>query len=137
MQSNEYQQNALRTVNKNLTDEPDLTEGLVFAGMEINAEAGEFANLVYKWVWQEHDLDKRKLALELGDILWGIAVAAHYLGYTLEDIQDLNVAKLQARYNKGHFDPADSIARVDVEQLEVVLDARSVGAALCNTDAAD
>jgi NTP pyrophosphatase (non-canonical NTP hydrolase) len=41
------------------------------------------------------------LAKELGDVVWYIAVMAHSLGLTLEDIMQGNVEKLKSRKQRG------------------------------------
>ena len=38
-----------------------------------------------------------KLIMELGDILWHVALVANNLGYSLEAVADLNLQKLQSR----------------------------------------
>ena len=38
-----------------------------------------------------------KLIMELGDILWHVALVANNLGYSLEAVADLNIQKLQSR----------------------------------------
>lgn len=47
---------------------------------------------------------RRDLALELGDISWGISILAHQLGYTLQDIDSMNIDKLTIRKAQGTID---------------------------------
>lgn len=47
---------------------------------------------------------RRDLALELGDIDWGINVTAHQLGYTQQEISSLNIDKLTIRKAQGTID---------------------------------
>jgi len=65
---------------------------------------------VKKHLAQGHPLDKEKLAKELGDIAWYLAETAHSIGYSLEDILQMNIDKLKARYPEG-FDSERSILR--------------------------
>ncbi len=44
---------------------------------------------------------KTKAAKELGDVLWYLASAAKRLGFGLDAIAQMNVAKLEARYPAG------------------------------------
>lgn len=111
MNTDDYQTYANSTRNP-FTDGP--LEQLVFAALELTAEAGEFANLVYKERYQHHPHDAEKLILELGDVMWGIAVAADALGVSLDDVMRANVVKLKKRYPYGRFDMRDSLARADV-----------------------
>ncbi len=55
-----------------------------------------------------------KLALELGDIMYYVSIMVHELGYTLQDIAEMNIAKLAKRYPDG-FSREASQARVDVK----------------------
>jgi NTP pyrophosphatase (non-canonical NTP hydrolase) len=63
-------------------------------------EAGEVAGKVKKTV---RDLDgdfeasRLDIAMELGDVLWYAATLAHTLGYTLQDVADMNYAKIESR----------------------------------------
>lgn len=47
---------------------------------------------------------RRDIALELGDIDWGISVTADQLGYTLQDIGSMNIDKLTIRKAQGTID---------------------------------
>lgn len=62
----------------------------------------------------EEDGNTYKLALELGDIMYYVSIMAHELGYTLQDIAEMNIAKLAKRYPDG-FSREASQARVDVK----------------------
>lgn len=98
-----YQQQAAATADPMLTREKALVEGLV----GINSEAGEALDIWKKYEFHKHDLDKKAIALELGDVLWYLTEAAVALGYSLEDIMKMNIEKLQERYPDG-FDPERS-----------------------------
>ena len=105
MTPNEYQQEALRTAG---TANPmDL---LVNGVMGMSGESGECIDMVKKYLFQGHDIDREHLAKELGDVAWYLAVTAHAIGYELEDIFWMNVEKLRARYPDG-FDAERSLHR--------------------------
>lgn len=95
MTANEYQQLALRTANCN---DPDL---LINGVMGLCSEVVECIDMVNKMLFQGHDLDHCALAKELGDMVWYLAVTAHAIGYTLEEVLQMNVDKLKARYPDG------------------------------------
>lgn len=105
MKANEYQAAAMRTANELSDDDLVLNGALGLAG-----ESGEVADHLKKHMFQGHEFDKKHVAKELGDICWYIAIAAKGLGYTLEEIMQMNVEKLSARYPDG-FDPDKSINR--------------------------
>lgn len=101
MTFDEYQKQALTTAHN--THEP-LMEKTIWA-MGVAGEAGE---VVEKWkkivAYKEgkttqEDLDE--LAKELGDVVWYIAVMAHSLGYSFDDIMQRNVEKLKSRKARG------------------------------------
>jgi len=47
---------------------------------------------------QGRTLDRDAVALELGDALWCLSIAADTLGLSLQDVARLNVEKLRSRY---------------------------------------
>lgn len=108
MDANVYQQAALRTLNSNTFDTPYalLTDGV----MGLCGESGECIDLVKKFLFQGHELDRDKLAEELGDVAWYLAATAHAIGYSLEDVFQKNIDKLRRRYPDG-FTEEKSIHR--------------------------
>ncbi len=107
MLANEYQAAALRTANKELDMDALLLDGV----LGLNGEAGECADIVKKHLFQGHNLDKVHLMKELGDCAWYLAITAHALGYTLDEVFEANVEKLQMRYPEG-FDEFRSRNRI-------------------------
>lgn len=109
MSFNEYQKYTERTA----PPIDDVLDCLNNYALGLTGESGEFADHVKKVIYQGHDLDAQKQALELGDILWYVARSAHALGYTLNDIAQMNIHKLNKRYPNG-FSVTDSVNREDV-----------------------
>lgn len=98
MTINDYQEAALRTANKGkLSDTELLTNG----ALGLSGESGECADIVKKHLFQGHELDAEKLAKELGDVAWYLAVASYAIGYSLETVLQMNVDKLRKRYPDG------------------------------------
>ena len=108
MTINEYQKLAMTTLNPALSEKDVLINGV----MGLCGESGEAIDIVKKWLAQGHELDREKLAKELGDICWYLAETATALGLSLEDIMAANIEKLKARYPEG-FDTARSVNRVE------------------------
>lgn len=77
------------------------TNRLINGLMGLNGEAGEAIDILKKHLFQGHDLDREHLAKELGDVAWYLAVSADALGYTLEQVLQMNIDKLRARYPDG------------------------------------
>lgn len=94
--ANDYQKAALRTAGTN--NRGDL---LMNGVMGLNGEAGECIDMVKKAVFQGHKLDFEKLAKELGDVAWYLAVTAYAIGYDLDTVLKMNVKKLKERYPDG------------------------------------
>ena len=78
------------------------------------SEAGEVADKVKKIIRDDEidivdplvDLteDQRKaIALELSDCLWYITAAAADVGYDLDEIASMNMAKLSSRQRRGRL----------------------------------
>lgn len=106
MTGNEYQQLAMRTLNRDLSRR----DVLINSVMGLCGESGEAIDIVKKWFAHGHELDREHLAKELGDIAWYLAEAATALDLELDDILQGNINKLRARYPEG-FDAARSIHR--------------------------
>ena len=113
MTVNEYQKEAMRTLNPRLPKK----DVLINAVMGLCGESGEAIDIVKKWLAQGHELDKTKLAKELGDIAWYLAEAATALEIPLEDVFAANIEKLRRRFPEG-FSTEASLRRDDVTQGE-------------------
>lgn len=121
MTPNEYQKEALRTeqpvflsrisimdktsdklswFNEHI-EEYKKVDRLINGLMGLNGEAGEAIDILKKHLFQGHEMDREHLAKELGDVAWYLAVSADALGYSLEEILQMNVDKLRVRYPDG------------------------------------
>ena len=106
MEVNEYQKLAMTTLNPALNKR----DVLINSVMGLCGESGEAIDIVKKWMAQGHELDRERLAKELGDIAWYLAEAATALDLSLEEILQANIEKLKKRYPEG-FDETRSIDR--------------------------
>ena len=97
MTINEYQKLAMTTLNPELSKKDVLINGV----MGLCGESGEAIDIVKKHLHQGHELDKEKLAKELGDIAWYLAETAWALDIPLEDILQGNIDKLRRRFPEG------------------------------------
>ena len=75
--------------------------GLAYVTLGLTGEAGEVAEKVKK-ILRDGDgtvtkEQKELLKLELGDIMWYIGAAAHELGFSLDEIAQANIDKLDSR----------------------------------------
>ena len=97
MTINEYQQMALRTESPTTNE----TDRILQGAMGLCGESGEYIDILKKHMFQGHELDKKHMAKELGDIAWYLAVSADAIDYDLETIFQMNIDKLKARYPEG------------------------------------
>jgi NTP pyrophosphatase (non-canonical NTP hydrolase) len=97
MNFKEYTENMKRTAGSLELN----NENLCWGAMGISGEAGEVTDYLKKVVFHTHELDKLKLAEELGDVLWYLACTAELISYDLEKIAEMNIEKLKKRYPGG------------------------------------
>ena len=80
---------------------------LLTAAVGITAEGGEFMEIVKKIIFQGKPYNEENIfhmKRELGDICWYLAQACMALGTTFDEVIEMNVEKLKARYPGGEFD---------------------------------
>ena len=80
---------------------------LITAALGLAAESGEFTEVVKKIILQGKPYNEENIfhmKRELGDICWYIAQACMALDTTFDEIIEMNVDKLKARYPGGEFD---------------------------------
>jgi NTP pyrophosphatase (non-canonical NTP hydrolase) len=82
-------------------------ERLLTAGVGINAEGGEFLEIVKKMIFQGkawNEDNKDHLITELGDLMWYVMQACIALEVPIDYVISRNVDKLLKRYPEGAFD---------------------------------
>lgn len=97
LSANEYQKLAMSTLNPALSKKEILINGV----MGLCGESGEAIDIVKKHLHQGHELDRKALAKELGDVAWYLAETAYALDIPLENILRANIEKLKKRYPDG------------------------------------
>ena len=86
-------------------------ERLLTSGVGINAEGGEFLEIIKKMIFQGKPWDKdnkEHLIIELGDLMWYVAQACMALDISFDEVIERNIKKLEKRYPGGSFDINDS-----------------------------
>ena len=106
MDLKQYQRLAQKTSSTKKQEDKLINGGLGLAG-----EAGEVADLIKKWKFQGHKLEKEKIMEELGDVLWYAAETAEGLGFDLTEVLKMNISKLRDRYPNGKFEAEKSRKR--------------------------
>ena len=108
---------ALLTRMNNLELEDDCNiPPLITAAFGLTAEAGEFTEVVKKIILQGKPYNEENvfhMKRELGDICWYLAQACMALDTSFDEIMEMNVEKLKARYPGGEFDVHKSENRAE------------------------
>ena len=89
---------------------------LLTAALGLSAQAGEFTEVVKKIILQGKPYNEENvfhMKRELGDVCWYIAQACMALDTTFDEIIEMNVDKLKARYPGGEFDVHKSENRAE------------------------
>lgn len=121
MELNEYQHRAMQTCMPT-------SDNLLYMLTNLMGEVGEFAgkiakhvrkgqlfvvtndnrdeqgNILHSQVMNISSEEKEALAQEAGDIAWQLAGLCHVMGWTLEEICQLNLNKLASRKQRGVID---------------------------------
>lgn len=96
---NEYQVEALKTAIY-----PE-NYSIIYPTLGLAGEAGEVADKVKKVIRDNKgkftDSIRKDIALELGDVLWYVAVLSDRLGFKLSEIGEMNNEKLRNRVKNG------------------------------------
>lgn len=80
----------------------------------MSAELGEIASLAQKMLYYGTATKTevvQKLVYEYGDLLWYVDQSLRCWGFTLEDVLELNIRKLQKRYPDKQWNPEHCINR--------------------------
>ena len=97
---------AARLSELEVTDDCNVSQ-LLTAALGLSAEAGEFTEVVKKIFLQGKPYTEENvfhMKRELGDICWYLAQACMALDTTFDEVLEMNVDKLKARYPGGEFD---------------------------------
>ena len=95
-----------RMTELDVSDDADIPR-LLTAALGLTAESGEFTEVIKKIILQGKPYNEENvfhLKRELGDICWYLAQACMALDTTFDEIIEMNVEKLKARYPGGEFD---------------------------------
>ena len=97
MTAQEYIAEVLRTYAGKETVE----DKLILGSLGLAGESGEVIDAIKKHLYAGHDLDGDALLMEIGDVLWYLALLCSIFGWTLDDALKVNVEKLHRRFPDG------------------------------------
>ena len=97
---NSYQSSA-RTFLFEKFEHMSKEELIKYCALGLNEEAGEVAGKIKKSIRDsDGEIDASRvdaIILEMGDVLWYLAIMAHALGFPLSHVADKNIEKLTDR----------------------------------------
>jgi len=105
MTISEYQKLAARTINESLSNDEKIRHSL----FGLSSESGE-VNGIFQKQLQGHPIDIEHLKKEIGDCMWMLAELCTANGIEMQEVCEINIAKLKARYPDG-FNAEQSIYR--------------------------
>lgn len=81
---------------------PNIGSNMLYPALGLAGETGEYCEKLKKVIRDfggvPTELDRRSMAKELGDVLWYVLASASEIGYTLEQIAQMNLDKLHLRH---------------------------------------
>lgn len=123
MEAKIYQQLAMRTndgrASERVTDKLETITndtydigGVLNGCLGLTGEAGEVSDMIKKWIFHKKELDAEHLKKEIGDVMWYVAMICESMEFNLDEILQMNIDKLKARYPEG-FDTARANNRAE------------------------
>lgn len=129
MDSKKYIKQALVTeardwspVASRLGETPNIR--VLHAAMGLSTEANEILDHMKKVVFYGKPMDRVNLLEEVGDLFWYCAILCDELGVTFEEVMEININKLRARYG-DKFSETDALER-DLETERKILETKDL-----------
>lgn len=120
MNGKEYQTKAMRTndglgterimniadnleqgVEDNIPDTGIDLGGIINGLFGLSGEVGELTDMVKKWIFHKSKFDEEHAKKELGDVMWYVAMICESFNWSLDEIMQMNIKKLEKRYPDG------------------------------------
>ena len=104
MNLDDYSKKAMTTLSDNYsygTITPQMMGQVLGLSDESGEVLGKFKKILRDKNGQLTDEDKAEIAKELGDVLWYVSAVTHLLGYSLDDVAQMNIEKLASRKARG------------------------------------
>lgn len=102
-----------------MADRSHILSAQIHHAMGISTEAGEGVDIYKKAMAYGKVIDPNHLREELGDLIWYVAHLAHIYGWSMEDLMQVNVNKLRARY--GDRFTAHAALNRDLDREAIIL----------------
>ena len=95
---------------------------LLHAAMGIGTEAGEMLDAFKRKIFYGKELDTVNVKEELGDLMWYMAILMRELDLDFEEVLQLNIDKLKARF-PDKFTEHDALNR-DLDKERSILEGK-------------
>lgn len=106
MNLDDYSKQALTTLTPDY-NYGDITPQLMGQVLGLSDESGEVLGKFKKLLRDKQgvmsDEDKKEIIKEIGDVLWYVSSVTHLLGYSLDDVAQMNLDKLASRKQRGQI----------------------------------
>ena len=113
----EYRMNVVRTFKEHVELAPHQARLLDWT-VGLSGEAGEVSELIKHHIYGKEELNKMELAKEIGDVMWYLTALAETAGIHIEDVLELNTAKLAHRHGAKYCDKASKERHAKEEKFE-------------------
>lgn len=107
MQLNDYQKRAYFSIKPHESKKDEALNWVI----GLAEEAGEVASILKHGYWAGEEIDRERIAEELGDELWYLAALATTFGLDLSEVAERNLEKLNKRHPDNEFNVENSINR--------------------------
>lgn len=97
---NDFQENANELWFGGKVPKPDLDFSFIVPALGLSGEAGEVLEKFKKY-YRGDNIDLESVIIELGDVLFYLAILADRLGTTLEEIAKIELNKIYGRIERG------------------------------------
>ena len=108
----------------------DINQRIMHGVVGCVTESGEMMDAVKKCLFYDRRLDTDNLKEEIGDVFWYLGILCDQLGVTFEEIQSMNIRKLQKRY-PDQF--KDVVVRDYEGEMEAAKEPDKFNCACCDT----
>ena len=112
-----YRENVIKTFKEHRELSPHEARLLDWT-VGLSGETGEVCELVKHHIYGKEDLDKMELAKEIGDVMWYLTALAETAGIHIEDVLELNTAKLAHRHGDKYCDKASKERHAKEQKFE-------------------
>jgi NTP pyrophosphatase (non-canonical NTP hydrolase) len=104
MNLNDYTKQAITTLTGG-HGYGDISPQMMAVVLGLSDESGEVLGKFKKLLRDKNgvlsDEDKKEIVKEIGDVLWYVASLTHLLGYSLDEVAQMNLDKLASRKQRG------------------------------------